>query len=1407
MRLVFHESLNLSELLDALLPEMRDNFLTLDSSEQAKLTSIEYNPGTGKVKIRAYGHIDERILRILSRYLKREVIVENTAPLSEKILNAWSEIKERINGSVPYFTSLARPRVEDDRLIITVSSEFHKNLFQKRVKHIKEVVEEFAGTGIEIEFEVNEQEVDFSPTPEESLEDTSTDLGHEEKRPEIRSVDGVILGSRIRSKPVTVSQAQLKSGEKVCIAGEVFYVEHRVIGSRGFQKLVFYMTDKRDSLTCVLKGDHAEKVNGQLSKGTNVIVEGEVSYDEYLKEPVVEPSKINLYTPEKRTDTAPVKRVELHAHTKMSAMDGVMDVAQLVERAAEWSHDAIAVTDHGVVQAIPEFYNVAKKHGIKPIFGMEAYLVDDIAPFVKAEKTDAKLSDLTFVAFDFETTGLDPRRDEIVEIGAVKIKGSQVIGEFHTLVKPRRGMSRKSMEITGISSEMLENAPAIEEVLPKFLDFIADSVLVAHNAKFDYSFLRVAIRNVMGEERDFSYIDTLGMAKALLDIKGYSLDKVAKELKITDFKHHRALDDARAVAQIFTKLVSRARRRGVETLGDLGRLKADIDYRRVKPYHATILVVNRKGLKNLYKIVTLSHVQYFHGKPRVPKSILAAHREGLLIGSACLSGELLSNYLDGETEEELMERAKEYDFIEIMPLDVISGEEEKSEKSINRERLIEAYRKLYRIGKRLNIPVVMTSDVHFLDPEDAKVRAVLMSGREDMLNQPAAYFRTTDEMMKAALEIFDDETIAEEIVVTSPRMIAEMIEEIVPLEGKLHPPLVEGVDEEIERITWKKAKERYGDPLPDLVEKRIKRELEAIIGHGYAVLYYIAMKLVENSLANGYVVGSRGSVGSSLVATMLGITEVNPLPPHYVCPRCTHTEFVTDGSADCGYDLPEKICPVCGEKMDKDGHDIPFETFMGFEGDKVPDIDLNFSGEFQSAAHRYIEELFGSDHVFRAGTISTIAERSAYGFVKKFAERLGKGIRRAEMERLVRAVTGVKRTTGQHPGGLMIIPKDRDVHDFTPVQYPANDSSAGVLTTHFAYEYIHDDLVKIDALGHDDPTMIKLLKDLTGIDPMGIPMDDPDTLKLFSSVEPLKLKRNRLRLKVGTLGIPEFGTQFVRGMLEETNPQSFADLVRISGLSHGTDVWNNNARDWIASKVATLREVIACRDDIMNDLIHEGMEPKEAFKIMESVRKGKGLTEEQEKKMRELGVPNWFIESCKRIKYLFPKAHATAYVSMAFRIAYFKVHHPLAFYCAYFTVKGDEFDPAVILKGPDAIEEELRRMREEGIKNVKDRNRETILEIALEAYDRGIEFLPVDLWKSDAYRFLIENGRLRIPFSKLPGLGVKAAESIVAAREEKPFISLEDLAARARINRTQIEILQEFGVLKGLPETSQFTLF
>ncbi|MCD6450681.1 MAG: PolC-type DNA polymerase III, partial [Thermotogaceae bacterium] len=1144
---------------------------------------------------------------------------------------------------------------------------------------------------------------------------------------------------------------------------------------------------------------NAEKVMNSLSVGDYIIATGLLDFDPTIGngELVLIAKGISKGIPGERTDDSEEKRVELHVHSKYSDLDSVLDIKQYVGTLSKWGHRAAALTDHGNVQGIIEFYKEAKSAGIKPIFGMEGYIVNDVEDIYHGD-IDGEIEDQEFVVVDLETTGLDVERSEIIEIGAVKIKNGREVDRFQSLIKPKKGMSKISEKITGISEEMLKDKPTIEKILPDFLKFLGDAVVVAHNANFDYRFLRTWVKKVLGKDLKNPYIDTLSLSRALLTMPSYSLDKVANKLKLGSFTHHRAMDDAEITAKIFIKFLPMLKRLGIKMLKDFNKLKEKMDVKAVKPKHATILVKNKEGLKNLYKLVSLSHIEYFHTLPKIPKSVLNKHRNGLLIGSACMSGEVVDAILDGANDEEVQEIMKFYDFIEIMPLDVY--------KESMRKRMKEIYKKIYDLAKKLGISVVMTGDVHYLDPEDKKIRMALLAPQKNLETEDSnLYLRTTKEMLDSAMEIFEDEKVAKEIVIENTNKIADIIEEIAPVEGKLHPPIIEGADEEVKTIATKRAREIYGDPLPEIIEKRLDKELKAIIDHGYAVLYLIAKKIVDKAKKDGYVVGSRGSVGSSLVAYLLGITEVNPLPAHYACLKCHYVEFHPEYGS--GYDLPSKKCPNCGEEMFRNGQDIPFEVFMGFEGDKVPDIDLNFSGEYQEKAHKFVEKLFGREHVYRAGTISTIAERSARGFVKSFEEKSGITLRKAEFDRLVMGVTGVKRTTGQHPGGLMIVPKDKEVYDFTPIQYPANDKKAGVFTTHFAYEHIHDDIVKLDALGHDDPTFIRHLKDLTGIDPMTIPMNDPDTLKIFSSLEPLGIPPDELGSDVGTLGIPEFGTRFVRNMLMETMPKSFAELVRISGLSHGTDVWANNARDLIEAKVATLSEVISCRDDIMNFLIERGMEPKKAFKIMEKVRKGKGLTDEDIVEMKRVNTPNWFIESCKKIKYLFPKAHAAAYVSMAFRIAYFKVHYPLAFYSVYFSIKGDEFNLDAILGGKERIKSRLAQLRASSDKDIQEKNEETVLEIALEMMLRGYDFLPPDIEKSHATRFLIEGNKLRVPFNKLPGLGDSVAESIVEAREEKVFSSIEDLVKRTKVNKAHIEIMKKYNVLEGLPETSQFSLF
>ncbi len=1303
--------------------------------------------------------------------------------IQDEVSVAITEIEKELNGSFPY---IQRVLLQGERVIVKVTSEFGKARVESKLNLIRNHINQKLGLH-HVQIVVDES---GGKTTEPEIKMPSIEKPTEVKKVKEKAKANALL---------TPSQITNQQGP-VKVKGQIFRIENR----GGKKKiLAVYLTDKKDSLLALAFNSIAEGIETELKEKDCVVLDGEIRFDE-TGEPILYIKDYQKTEPVLRMDNAAVKRVELHAHSKFSDLDSVLDIHNYVERAAFWGWKAVAVTDHGVVQAIPQFYDACKNFKIKPIFGMEAYVVNDSEPIMYNPK-DFEMMNTPYVVVDIETTGLHPMFSEIIEIGAVKIQNGEISDEFQALVKPSEPLNEFTTRLTGIKQEDLENKPSIGEVLPAFVEFCQGSVLVAHNASFDYRFLRHWIEKILKQQWNPTVIDTLALAKRLVKLSSYNLEKLASHFKLGTFSHHRALEDARVTAKIFLELLKLAQKKSSTNFSSIETNQKDSITRQSKPFHATILVQNKVGLKNLYKLTSDAHIKYFHGSPRIPKSELQTLRAGLLIGSACVSGEVIEELLSGADQTEIEEIISFYDFIEIMPLDLLPRD---NDLGLTRERLKEIYVKVFEIAERMNIPVVMTGDVHFLDPEDSKIRDVLEAPQKDKLTeQPAAYLRTTEEMLQAAFEIFGDEEKARKVVIDYPNQIADSIEHVVPLEKKLHTPKIEGSDEQIRALATKRAKEIYGDPLPKFVEQRLEKELDAIINHGYAVLYLIAKKMVDKSVSDGYVVGSRGSVGSSLVAYLLGITEVNPLPPHGFCSKCRYVEFAETSEYGSGYDLPEKKCPVCGEILQNNGQDIPFETFMGFEGDKVPDIDLNFSGEYQDEAHRFIESLFGKSHVYRAGTINTIASRTAYGFVKAYEEKANKKIRKAETERLVSELMGVKRTTGQHPGGLMIIPKEYEVYDFTPIQYPANVKTAEVFTTHFDYESIHDDLVKIDALGHDDPTFIKLLKQFTGVDPMTIPMNDPDTLKIFSSVEPLGIDPKALGTDVGTLGIPEFGTQFVRGMLSETRPKSFAELVRISGLSHGTDVWLNNARDWIKQRKATLSDVIACRDDIMNYLIKKGMSASKAFKIMENVRKGKGISEEEEKSLRELKVPEWYIESCKRIKYLFPKAHAAAYVSMAFRIAYFKVHYPLAFYAAYFTLKGDEFDIDSALGGIEVVRKKLQQMAEVMDKDVREKSEETTLEVMLEMFLRGISFLPVNIKKSHAKLFLIENGKLRIPFNKLPNLGDNVAESIVKAREEKPFTSMEDLLMRTKVNKSHLEIFKKYVELENLPEKEQIGLF
>ncbi len=1306
-------------------------------------------------------------------YLPTEMAVEMAK--RKKADSELAAVFEKVTACVPRFTFLAEE-----------SDEAYKAFMEQR--------EEEERALIEVVMSAVQQEKD-------SKESDKTE-----------AVTTLMIGYEIKDEPLPIREIQDEE-RRVTIQGTVFGAELKELRS-GRHLLTFNITDYTDSLTVKIFSRDKEDVKmlEALKDGMWVKVRGSVQHDTFLRELVMVANDINQIEQVARKDTAEEKRVELHCHTPMSALDAVASVKSLISTAAKWGHKAIAITDHGVVQAFPEAYSVAKKNNIKCILGMEAYVVEDGVDIVYNLTPENNLpidENTEYVVFDTETTGLNAAEHTIIEIAAVKMRGTEIVDKWTELIDPQIEIGPKTTEITGITNEMLRGKDTLDVVLRRFKEFTGDAVLVAHNAEFDKAFINACAKRIGMEPWNNPILDTLPLARLLYKgMRNYRLGTLAKKFNVELINAHRALDDTVALAHVFQYMLKDIREAEIKTLADLNeRSNAEADYKSGRPFHATLLVKTKAGLKNLYKLVSRSHVETFFRVPRIQRSQLVKYRDGLLIGTACKEGELMQAILRGKSRDELKEVAAFYDFLELQPLDhytpLLRNEE------IPSLETMKGYHQLIvEIGKELGKPVVATGDVHFLNPQDDIFRDVflLSQGSPDAGNQPPLYLRTTDEMLEAFAHL--GEETAREVVVTAPNAIADMIEDVSPIPDRLYTPIIEGADDELRQMCYDKAKKLYGDPLPEIVEKRLEKELNSIITHGFGVIYLISQRLVTKSLADGYLVGSRGSVGSSFVATMAEITEVNPLPPHYRCPNCKHSEFITDGSIGSGFDLPDKDCPVCGHKLAKDGQDIPFETFLGFKGDKVPDIDLNFSGEYQPRAHKYTQELFGVDNVYRAGTIGTVAEKTAYGYVRKYADERGLTLRNAEIARLVNGCTGVKRTTGQHPGGIIVVPDYMEIEDFCPIQYPADDSESEWRTTHFDFHSIHDNLLKLDILGHDDPTVIRMLQDLTGIDPKTIPLDDKATMSIFSSTEALGVTPEQIRTNLGTLGIPEFGTKFVRQMLEDTKPTTFAELVQISGLSHGTDVWLNNAQDLIRSGTCKLSEVIGCRDDIMVYLIYKGLEPSRAFKIMESVRKGKGVPEEDQEEMRRNNVPEWYIESCQKIKYMFPKAHATAYVMMAVRIAYFKVHYPLEFYATYFTVRADDFDIPLMVKGSSAIRQKIEEIEEKGHEaQPKEKALLTVLEMALEMVERGFRFANVDLYRSDATKFLIDGNSLIAPFNALPGLGTNAAISIVKAREEGEFLSKEDLLTRARISKSILEYLEEQGALQGLPESNQLSLF
>ncbi|WP_079709482.1 PolC-type DNA polymerase III [Paraliobacillus ryukyuensis] len=1341
----------------------------------------------------------------------------------EEVCNYWKKFIASIKQISPGYKDLLHaqtPKIEGHKLILTARNEAEASSLKKNLEPaFKSFCQQIGAAVYTIQTEVKTEFEDIQKFREQTASEDQQMVQKAVKEKEERakkeektqSNGPLVLGYPINDDPVVMKEI-VEEERRITMQGYVFDAEIRELRS-GRHLLILKVTDYTDSFTLKMfsKGDQDAEKFKQVNKGIWIKARGTVQTDTFSNELTMMISDLNEVKAKVREDHAPEgeKRVELHAHTTMSQMDAVVSASKLIEQAAKWGHPAIAITDHAVAQSYPEAYAAGQKHGIDIIYGVEANIVDDGVPIAYNEQ-DIDLASATYVVFDVETTGLSAVYDTIIELAAVKVKDGDIIDRFESFANPHHPLSETTTDLTGITDDMVKDAPEVDQVLSDFHTWMGSDILVAHNASFDMGFLNQGLEKAGIAQSTNPVIDTLELARFLLpNLKNHRLNTLCKKFNIELTQHHRAIYDAEATGYLLWKLVKEAREEEIENHNQFNLHMGEGNaYQRARPFHATLLAQNEVGLKNIYKLVSLAHIDYFYRVPRIPRSKLQAYREGILVGSGCDKGEVFETMMQ-KSQAEAEKVAAFYDYIEVQPPANYYPLIER-ELVQNEAQLYDIIRNLVQLADKLNKPCVATGNVHYLEEQDKMYRKILISSQSanplSRQTLPDVPFRTTDQML--ACFAFLGEEKAKEIVVSNTQALANRMDSVKPVKEDLYTPNIDGAEEEIREMSYNFARSIYGDDLPDIVTNRMEKELKSIIGHGFAVIYLISHKLVKKSLNDGYLVGSRGSVGSSLIATLTEITEVNPLPPHYVCPNCKHHEFFTDGSVGSGFDLDDKDCPTCGTAYRKDGQDIPFETFLGFKGDKVPDIDLNFSGEYQPQAHNYTKVLFGEDKVYRAGTIGTVAEKTAYGYVKGYANDRDMQIKNVEVDRLVQGCTGVKRTTGQHPGGIIVVPDDKEIYDFTPIQYPADDRNSEWRTTHFDFHSIHDNLLKLDILGHDDPTVIRMLQDLSGIDPKTIPTDDEDVMKIFSGPEILGVTPDQIMCKTGTLGVPEFGTRFVRQMLEDTKPKTFAELVIISGLSHGTDVWLGNAQELINQGICELPDVIGCRDDIMVYLMHKGLEASLAFKIMEFVRKGKGLQDEWIVEMKKHDVPDWYIDSCKKIKYMFPKAHAAAYVLMAVRIAYFKVHHPILFYAAYFSVRASDFDLDTMTKGSHVIKKRIEEILNKGNDaSPKEKSLLTVLELALEMNERGYSFQKVDLYRSSATDFLVDGNSLIPPFNAVDGLGTNAALNIVKAREEGEFLSKEDLRERSRISKTVLEYLENHGCLDGMEEKNQLSLF